>query len=152
MSISIKKRIMIEAKLKRNEPIVSVKFDDGIESCYHGIWLRDHCKCPNCKHSISKQRLIDTSKIPIDIKPESLTLNGNELRINWPDGHQSSFESIWLHHNSYNPNIIRNKKNYMLWGKDLINHLPTVSYADVMNEDGDGLKRWLNHIVFRNLY
>ena len=26
----------------------------------HHIWLRDHCRCPECFHSVTKQRLINT--------------------------------------------------------------------------------------------
>jgi trimethyllysine dioxygenase len=145
---------MIDAKLikKKNESVVSVQFDDGKESCYHGIWLRDHCKCPNCYHPLTKQRLLDTTEILVDIEPKTIAVKENVLHIKWPDGHQSSFQSNWLHHNSYNPNIKLVEKKYTLWGKELINNLPTVLYADVMNEEGDGLKRWLNNLVFYNLY
>lgn len=155
ISACIKSKKLIDAKLisKKSESVVSVKFDDGKESSYHGIWLRDHCKCPKCYHTLTKQRLVDTGEIPIDIKPLSLYLNENALQIKWPDGHQSSFDSKWLHHNSYNPAIkLETERKYTLWGKDLINNLPSVSYADVMKEDGDGLKRWLDNIVLYNLY
>jgi Gamma-butyrobetaine hydroxylase-like, N-terminal len=26
----------------------------------HHIWLRDHCRCPQCFHPVTKQRLVDT--------------------------------------------------------------------------------------------
>jgi hypothetical protein len=29
-------------------------------SVSHHLWLRDHCRCPDCFHSITKQRLINT--------------------------------------------------------------------------------------------
>lgn len=29
----------------------------------HHMWLRDHCRCPECFHSITKQRLISTFEV-----------------------------------------------------------------------------------------
>ncbi len=29
----------------------------------HHVWLRDHCRCPECFHSITKQRLINTFEV-----------------------------------------------------------------------------------------
>lgn len=148
--MSVKSKRIIDAKLitRTDESLVAVKFNDGNESSYHGIWLRDHCKCSKCHHSLSKQRLLDSSKIPISIKPSKLKIIENVLHIIWPDGHESHFESPWLHYNSYYPKIkMDNLKRPRLWGKELINDLPIVSYADVMKEDGDGLKRWLENIV-----
>ena len=31
----------------------------------HHIWLRDHCRCPECFHSITKQRLIRTFEVTL---------------------------------------------------------------------------------------
>lgn len=29
----------------------------------HHFWLRDHCRCPECFHQITKQRLVDTFEV-----------------------------------------------------------------------------------------
>lgn len=29
----------------------------------HHIWLRDHCRCPKCFHSVTKQRLVNTFEV-----------------------------------------------------------------------------------------
>jgi trimethyllysine dioxygenase len=35
-------------------------FDSNADLFSHNIWLRDHCRCPKCFHSITKQRLHST--------------------------------------------------------------------------------------------
>lgn len=31
----------------------------------HHIWLRDHCRCPECLHPVTKQRLVNTFEVSI---------------------------------------------------------------------------------------
>ncbi len=35
-------------------------FPTSIMFLSHNIWLRDHCRCPECFHPITKQRLLNT--------------------------------------------------------------------------------------------
>ncbi|CAI2162606.1 16918_t:CDS:2 [Funneliformis geosporum] len=62
-----------------------INWQDNQTSKFHNIWLRDHCKCENCYHHKTKQRLVDTFKIPEDIKPLSASpgLNGIEITSLW---------------------------------------------------------------------
>lgn len=41
---------------------------------YH-IWLRDHCRCPECFHSITKQRLINTFEVNAFRPPSFITVS-----------------------------------------------------------------------------
>ncbi|TLZ05448.1 MAG: DUF971 domain-containing protein, partial [Gammaproteobacteria bacterium] len=29
---------------------VSLRWDDGLRSRFHVLWLRDNCPCPQCRH------------------------------------------------------------------------------------------------------
>ncbi|KAJ3188306.1 hypothetical protein HDU85_005457 [Gaertneriomyces sp. JEL0708] len=130
--------------------MVTVQFADGATTSFNGIWLRDHCRCPSCFHIVTKQRLIDTVSIPLDIKPSQVDISddGKFLKLVWEnDGHESMIDLEWLRAHSYDPALsldtaVRPQK---LWGAELINDLPTVEYQDVMSSD-KGLAQWLEHI------
>jgi alpha-ketoglutarate-dependent taurine dioxygenase len=39
---------------------VRVGFSDGTAARFHAAWLRDHCRCPVCRHPVTAQRMVDT--------------------------------------------------------------------------------------------
>src|SRR5438552_1244105 len=47
----------------------------------HNFWLRDHCRCEECFHEVTKQRLVDTFKIPEDIKSLSASPELHGIKI-----------------------------------------------------------------------
>jgi gamma-butyrobetaine dioxygenase len=80
--------------------MVSFKFQDGSESEYHGVWLRDHCPCPQCVDPSSGQKLHVSGEIWTHfqgiehIRRKSL----HEIEIVWKkDRHISLFSSRELH-------------------------------------------------------
>eukprot|EP00164_Ancoracysta_twista_P000665 GFYU01000882.1.p1 GENE.GFYU01000882.1~~GFYU01000882.1.p1 ORF type:complete len:498 (-),score=111.93 GFYU01000882.1:105-1598(-) len=88
-----------------------VRWSDGTESVFHHIWLRDHCRCPECYHAGTQQRLLDTYEIPLDIQPETVRVVRAEdakytdavsqstewlLQLTWPDGHVTEYPAQWL--------------------------------------------------------
>ena len=42
---------------------LAIRWSSGIESKFHHVWLRDHCRCPECYHPKTKQRLLDTFSV-----------------------------------------------------------------------------------------
>ncbi len=62
----------------------SVRWASGIESRFHHVWLRDHCRCPECYHPKTKQRLLDTFAIPERIEPLSVESTTEGLQVEWP--------------------------------------------------------------------
>ncbi|KAG0267463.1 hypothetical protein DFQ27_008754 [Actinomortierella ambigua] len=67
-----------------NDNKVQVKWNDGKSSRFHNFWLRDHCHCPECYHTVTKQRLFNTFQIPRDVQPASIesTTKGVDI-ISW---------------------------------------------------------------------
>ncbi|KAI8913223.1 hypothetical protein EDD86DRAFT_199982 [Gorgonomyces haynaldii] len=124
---------------------IRITFGDGTMSNFHPFWLRDHCKCPQCWHQVTKQRLVDTVQIPDDIAVKSMhTVNGT-VQIEWDGGHKSTFDLDWLKHHAYSPPTKEEPKTIHLWGRDLAQSLPETPYDAVMSGD-DGLKQWLLNI------
>ncbi|TPX36712.1 trimethyllysine dioxygenase [Synchytrium microbalum] len=123
-----------------------VRFTDGLETAFNMIWLRDHCRCPKCYHTVTKQRLVDTFSIPRDIRPSTIHVENTEhVVINWNhDNHTSTFPLSWLREHSYAPKLAapRVTRQKKLWGAELIENLPVTNYEDVMGGD-EGLAQWL---------
>ncbi|KAG9285258.1 hypothetical protein G9A89_002511 [Geosiphon pyriformis] len=119
-------------------------------SKFHAFWLRDHCQCFQCYHSLTKQRLVDTFKIPTDIAPSSVSSNAVGVTISWNDGHSSLFEWNWLRLHSYDPPLLfdnqKPKSQKVTWNAEEIKtFFPVVQYEHVM-KTRDGLAEWLHNI------
>lgn len=61
-----------------------ITWASGITSKFHNIWLRDHCRCPQCYHPVTKQRLLNTFEIPTDAQPVSAEPTTEGLVVQWP--------------------------------------------------------------------
>jgi gamma-butyrobetaine dioxygenase len=92
------------------------------------------------------ERTLDPVSIPLDIRPQSASLNDDGLlHITWAnDGHQSAYSPDWLYNNAYEFEA-REKRRFRptFWNTAMLNNfLPEVEYDDVMAGD-EGLLRWL---------
>ncbi|SPO27177.1 related to trimethyllysine hydroxylase [Ustilago trichophora] len=63
---------------------VYITWASGITSKFHNIWLRDHCRCPQCYHPTTKQRLLNTFEIAPDAEPISAEATTEGLLVHWP--------------------------------------------------------------------
>ncbi|TPX56170.1 trimethyllysine dioxygenase [Powellomyces hirtus] len=128
---------------------ITVRFEDGQEAKFHCVWLRDHCKCDDCFHPTTRQRMADVTQLSLDITVKRLEISpeGQYLRVSWlQEAHESRFELEWLRHNSYNPPLRRVEPAQILWtSQDLTQNLPVVQYDAVMSDD-EALKAWILNI------
>jgi gamma-butyrobetaine dioxygenase len=64
------------------------------------VWLRDACQCPRCVHPSTRQKLFQTSDVPIDVKPaedqRGLLLQKDELGLRWMDRYVSTWSMDFL--------------------------------------------------------
>ncbi|KAH9943728.1 hypothetical protein B0H21DRAFT_482294 [Amylocystis lapponica] len=121
-----------------------------LPSTSHHIWLRDHCRCPQCFHSITKQRLVNTFEIPPDIKPVHIESKADGLEVNWPSSHPhtSFYPWSWLQEISYDPPLLHENPSpeKILWGSKIQQAPPTVTYEEAMAPDDEGLFKWLSNV------
>lgn len=93
-----------------NDQTTNIELKDLEISSNHGeklvvnlTWLRDSCRCPQCTHQYSRQRLYT----PKDFRQHHFAVysvetirasssNGDCLKINWVDGHVSTYSIDWL--------------------------------------------------------
>jgi len=48
---------------RHNEFRTSLPIPSLLLPLSHGVWLRDHCQCPQCHHPETQQRLLDTFSV-----------------------------------------------------------------------------------------
>ncbi|KAJ3552841.1 hypothetical protein NM688_g3937 [Phlebia brevispora] len=129
---------------------VVVGFDTASWTRFHHVWLRDHCRCPECFHPITKQRLFSTFDIPPDLKPVRAESKADGLEVFWPSSvpHTSFYPWTWLREHSYDPPLRQHEisTEKILWGSRIRQTPPTVSYDEVIAQDDHGLFKWLSNI------
>ncbi|KAI0749862.1 mitochondrial protein [Daedaleopsis nitida] len=131
---------------------VVLGWDTATYSRFHHIWLRDHCRCSQCFHPHTKQRLVNTFEVrahPPEIKPTHVESKPEGLEVRWPSSqpHTSLYPWSWLRYNSYDPPMARLKPpEKILWGSKILQSPPTVTYEEAMAPDDRGLFKWLSEV------
>ncbi|TFK49526.1 Trimethyllysine dioxygenase [Heliocybe sulcata] len=129
---------------------VTVSWDAHTSTRFHHIWLRDHCRCPSCFHPITKQRLVNTFEIALDIEPLQVASTDEGLSVTWPgkEPHISIYPWSWLQLNSYYFPIPHEQSSHekVLWGSNIRQAPPAVTYEEAMDPDDKGLYKWLSKI------
>jgi trimethyllysine dioxygenase len=145
-----------------NQEII-VDFNTGTALRYPSFWLRDHCPCPTCAHSSTRQRQLDTFSIDPDIKVSNAQSTPEGLEIIWPasgsqpadkDGHRSVYDWEWLQtHPPFmqagGTDSIKSTLPQRQWTHVAPStaSLPRVPYESIMSTTStDGLKTFLQTI------
>ena len=98
------------SKLEKNSNYLKVIWDDGEESKFNYLWLRDNC--PTAHDKDSRHRMFNILNVSTDINPKNYKIAANgSLEIEWSEGdHKSSYDPSWLRKNCY---TIKNKTKYV---------------------------------------
>jgi len=106
-------------KLPSNRDRLTVQWDDGLESQFAAVWLRDNCPDPKITHPTSYGRLMLMEDLDTDITIKEAATESSGVKVTWPDGHISNYPSQWLRDRasleSNNEDAIDEK---ILWGAD----------------------------------
>ncbi|KAM3851973.1 gamma-butyrobetaine dioxygenase isoform 2-T2 [Vipera latastei] len=135
----------VEALEKKQ--FICVHWEDGSESLYPSVWLRDNCQCPDCFLQSAKARKLLLENLDININVKDVTLSEQKkVNIVWPDDHTSEFEAEWLKKRCFSDQarakaqeeLFLSERQY--WGSDL--ELPTMDFEEVLHSDESAYK-WL---------
>lgn len=150
-------------QLNIDERAVNVVWPSGNTNRFYHMWLRDHCRCPQCFHQQTMQRLVDTFAIPKQIAPQNVQALPEGLLIEWPGEtpHTTRFPWNWLHRHAYGVRAQNNTNSLtfrssglgqasegyskVLWGSSIESSPPQVDFEAVMHSD-EALLQWLNKI------
>ncbi len=133
------------SKLEKNSTYLKVIWNDGEESKFNYLWLRDNC--PTAHDKDSRHRMFNILEVSKNINPTKYSIGSDgKLEIEWSEGnHISYYDPKWLRENCY---TLKNKQKYVspykLWDSSLENNLKSIhiDHDEILNSD-DGLIKWL---------
>ena len=133
------------SKIEKNSSYLKVVWDDGEESKFNYMWLRDNC--PTAHDKDSRHRMFNILQVSQNINPKKYSVSSDgKLEIEWSEGdHISHYDLKWLRENCY---TINNKKKYLspytLWDNSLEKNLTSIQieHDEIMNSE-EGLIKWL---------
>ncbi len=89
------------AQLRHDTEALEITWTDGDSCRLPALWLRDHCRGPECRDPTSGQRLVDITDIPPAIAIARADLAGAGIVVEFaPDGHRSEFDAGWIRRNA----------------------------------------------------
>jgi gamma-butyrobetaine dioxygenase len=143
----------IISKLEKNSNYLKVIWDDGEESKFNYLWLRDNC--PTAHDKDSRHRMFNILNVSTGINPKNYNIGANgTLEIEWSEGdHKSSYDPSWLRKNCY---TIKNKTKYVspykFWDSSLQNNLKSIQleHEEIISSE-EGLIKWLELLHYSGI-
>jgi gamma-butyrobetaine dioxygenase len=106
---------------------VSITWQDGDAAVFPAIWLRDNCRCAQCRHPGNGQRLYEITDLPGSLGIGEIGRQGDDgIRIVWsPDGHVSSYSEAWLLAHNLSATARKARKLQLrLWNSGISSSMP----------------------------
>lgn len=133
--------------LAHNGRELTLGWDDGHQSRFHALWLRDNCACPQCRHpqALERTHMFLDHGAPRIISAQCS--DGLSLELQFAAGdvrHSSRFSAGWLRDHCYAATSRAARQPVMqLWDAGLNAALPVVDCSDYFNTER-GLRAWLD--------
>lgn len=70
---------------------LALEFESGASLLLPNLWLRDNCACSQCRVAQTEEKQFILCSVPVDLRPGNVRLQGEELRLTWPDSHESVY-------------------------------------------------------------
>ncbi|XP_007885855.1 gamma-butyrobetaine dioxygenase [Callorhinchus milii] len=141
---------IIQVEALDKDRCITVRWEDGSESLYPYVWLRDNCQCSQCFLHSAKARKFPIADLDVNVVAEKVTLtNSAKISVTWPDKHISEFNADWLKHRCFGKStreklqedFFLTEKQY--WGSDL--QIPTTTFDAVLSDD-EAAYQWLRNL------
>jgi len=141
------------SKISKNGTYLQVIWDDGKESKFNYMWLRDNC--PTAHDKDSRHRMFNILDVSENINPKKYNLNSEgKLEIEWSEGnHVSHYDINWLRENCYTiKNNEEYKSPYQLWDSNLEKNIDSVyiDHNEIISSE-EGLIKWLELLHFKGI-
>ncbi|PHQ69141.1 MAG: gamma-butyrobetaine dioxygenase [Sneathiella sp.] len=130
---------------------IAVLWDDNQKSCFHPLWLREQCPCPDCHHPVTRESIMDLLRLPEDLYAQDVSLDdAGYLIVTWSnDAHTSRYHPGWLRANSYDDWARKpTQRNRITWGEAL--DLTVFDGKKTLEDDGE-LYDWLSYLELHGL-
>lgn len=129
--------------------LMQILWQDGTESFYPAVWLRDNCQCPHCYLDSAKARKFLVESLDVNIGIKDLSFDRKRVLITWPSEHYSEFEADWLKKRCFSQQAREKLQKELFfpecqyWGSEL--QIPTLDFEDVLKNDEHAYK-WLSSL------
>ena len=135
-------------QIQSTETCLRVTWDDGVESAYPWLWLRDHAHDEATIHPVTQQRQLDTAALPPDLRPTTVTADHDVARLTWSADDVSELPVEFLRRfRAPQPARISAVPTPLLWDAATIADQPIrVEFDAVMDSDA-GLRQWLSTVA-----
>ena len=134
---SVKQHPSIE-KIERQKRYITVTWQDGRQSEFHHLWLRDNCTCAQCGDRSGGHRYLELGSIDPKILPAEVEMSSTgSLQIRWKgDGHITNYSPAWLRENCYSSQAISERRSRPeLWDSALKDHIPEWDFNEVVADE-----------------
>ncbi|KAJ8796038.1 hypothetical protein J1605_002800 [Eschrichtius robustus] len=118
--------------------LMRILWQDGAESVYPAVWLRDNCQCPDCYLDSAKARKLLIEALDVNIGIKGLTFDRKKVHITWPNDHYSEYEAGWLKKRCFSQQAREKlQRELFLPGYDVVpflfKHSPVLSRASFLH-------------------
>ena len=112
-----------------NETSLKIINNKELEYELPHLWIRDNCPCNECRVQETQEKRFMLNSVPVDLKPESVDVNEDNIKVLWPDGHETliSFQDIRSLKKSRKPEKV-------LWTNDFIPNYYDWEYFQQKND------------------
>ncbi|MGZ4790685.1 MAG: trimethyllysine dioxygenase [Ilumatobacteraceae bacterium] len=135
--------------IQPTDSCLHVTWDDGVESWYPWLWLRDHAHDAATIHPVTQQRQLDTASLPPDLRATSVVADNGVARLTWLGGTETSEVPVDFLRRFRTPQVARiaPAPGPVVWDAAAIAELPVrVAFDSVMQND-DGVRHWLTTVA-----
>ena len=136
-------------QIRPTDSFLHVTWDDGLESRYPWLWLRDHAHDDSTIHPVTQQRQLDTASLPPDLSASAATAVDGVVRVVWQGRAEVSEVPVAFLHRYRSPRRahISAAPLPVLWDAAEIVGAPLdIAYADVMDTE-EGVRRWMSTVA-----
>ncbi|WP_348826997.1 TauD/TfdA family dioxygenase [Halomonas sp. RT37] len=121
---------------------LSLVWNNGDRGQFPLLWLRDHCACDQCRHPLTRERLVT----PMAAVPglDEARIEHGQLHLDWQDGHHSRFAAGWLHQRRPGEAAIDSLPRPVAWQTPFSPQ--HVRHADLV-AGGNGEKAWITALL-----
>ncbi len=133
--------------------LIELGFADGHRSQFHAVWLREECRCGECRHPGTLRRIVEAMSVPAELMPAAAVIadDGATLEVGWHDGHHSVFAARWLRTQGLKSQAVDDPaspdrtRGRTTWGSEILDAIPEIDHAEVVASPAASL-RWLETI------
>ncbi len=135
--------------IQPTDSCLHVTWDDGVESWYPWLWLRDHAHDEATIHPVTQQRQLDTASLPPDLRATTAEADTAIARLTWHGNAEVSEVPVEFlrRFRTPQPARITASSATRLVGRGSDRRPPGSCRFDAVMEGDEGLRQWLTTIA-----